>query len=68
VKEAAEMLSLSRRTLWLLTKEGKLKAVRYGRAVRYSIDDLRQHVEKQRQASAAEPTKSRPSRKAALAK
>jgi excisionase family DNA binding protein len=37
VAEAAKMLTLSRRTLWRLTKDGKLPAVRYGRAVRYWI-------------------------------
>ena len=51
VAEAAKMLSLSRRTLWRLTKDGKLKAIRYGRAVRYSIDELRRHMDEQAKSS-----------------
>jgi excisionase family DNA binding protein len=53
VEQAAEVLSLSRRTLWRLTKDGKLPSVRYGRAVRYWIEDLKKWVEKQREASNA---------------
>jgi excisionase family DNA binding protein len=41
VEQAAAVLSLSRRTLWRLTKEGQLPAGRYGRAVRYWIEDLK---------------------------
>ncbi len=51
VEQAVEILSLSRRTLWKLTKEGKLPAVRHGRAVRYAVEDLRRYVEQQREAS-----------------
>jgi excisionase family DNA binding protein len=51
VAEAAKMLSLSRRTLWRLTKAGKLPAVRYGRAVRYSVDELRRHIQEHAKAS-----------------
>ena len=51
VEQAAAVLSLSRRTLWRLTKDGKLPAVRYGRAVRYWIEDLKAWIEQRRQAS-----------------
>jgi excisionase family DNA binding protein len=54
VEEAAAMLSLSRRTLWRLTKAGKLPAIRYGRAVRYAVDDLRKHLEQKRASSKTE--------------
>ncbi len=39
-KEAAAQLAISERTLYSLTKEGKLPAVRLGRSVRYDIEDL----------------------------
>jgi excisionase family DNA binding protein len=48
VKEAAEMTSLSTRTLWTLTNRGELPAVRIGRAVRYSVDDLRDWIARRR--------------------
>ncbi len=40
-REAARMLSVCERTLFALTKSGDIPAVRIGRAVRYSVDDLR---------------------------
>jgi excisionase family DNA binding protein len=61
VEQAAAVLSLSRRTLWRLTKDGKLPAVRYGRAVRYWIEDLKKWVEQQREASNAETIQSKAS-------
>ena len=40
--DAAQLLAISERTLWTLTKEGKIPCVRLGRSVRYSVEDLRQ--------------------------
>ena len=37
-EEAAEILSLSKWTVWKYGREGKLKAVRFGRTVRYSLE------------------------------
>lgn len=38
---AAKMLSISERTLWAYTKEGKIPHVRLGRRVLYDPEDLR---------------------------
>ena len=46
--EAAHALAVSQRTLWSFTHRGKLRCVRLGRSVRYSLDDLRTFVEAQR--------------------
>lgn len=40
-REAAKTLSICERTLYALTKRGELPVVRIGRAVRYSLDDLK---------------------------
>jgi excisionase family DNA binding protein len=40
-REAARLLGISPRTVWNLTATGQSSAVRIGRSVRYSIDDLR---------------------------
>ena len=45
-KEAAKTLSICERTLYGLTKRGELPAVRIGRAVRYSVDDLKAWIKK----------------------
>ena len=37
-EEAAEVLSLSKWTVWKYGREGKLKAVRFGRTVRYELE------------------------------
>jgi excisionase family DNA binding protein len=47
-RQAAAALAVSERTLWGLTKAGKVPCVRLGRAVRYSPDDLRAFVLAQR--------------------
>lgn len=36
--EVAEMLGLSKQTVWKYGREGKLNAVRFGRTVRYDIE------------------------------
>lgn len=44
-RQAAAALQVCEKTLWSLTRDGKLPAVRIGRAVRYSVDDLRRFTE-----------------------
>ena len=43
-REAARMLAICERTLYTLTKAGAIPAVRIGRAMRYSVEDLRAWV------------------------
>jgi excisionase family DNA binding protein len=43
-REAAKLLSVCERTLYMLTKAGEIPAVRIGRAVRYSVDELQAWV------------------------
>ena len=47
-REAARMLSISTRTLWTFTNRGEIPCVRIGKAVRYSVNDLCQWVERSR--------------------
>ncbi|MBI1312160.1 helix-turn-helix domain-containing protein [bacterium] len=47
-QEAAQRLCISERTLWGLTKAGAIPAVRIGRSVRYSVDDLASFIERQK--------------------
>lgn len=44
--EAAELLAISERTLWGLTKRGAVECVRVGRSVRYSRAALLAFVSK----------------------
>lgn len=37
-EEAAEVLRLSKWTVWKYGREGKIKAVRFGRTVRYDLE------------------------------
>ena len=39
-REAAKYLAVSEKTLWNLENEGKISAVRFGRTIRYALDDL----------------------------
>ena len=39
-KQAAQELQISERKLWQMRKEGKIRAVRFGRSVRYDRADL----------------------------
>jgi excisionase family DNA binding protein len=41
VRQAARALALCDKTLHELTKRGELPCIRYGRAVRYDVADLR---------------------------
>jgi len=45
--EGARLMGVSPRTLFQMEKDGKIKAVRIGRSVRYSPDALRKWVEQQ---------------------
>jgi excisionase family DNA binding protein len=47
--EAAEMLSISKRSLWSRTASGEIPSVRIGRSVRYSIHDLHDWVDAQKE-------------------
>jgi len=40
-REAAKLLSVCEKTLWTLTQRGDIPCLRIGRAVRYSMEDLR---------------------------
>jgi hypothetical protein len=45
-RQAAESLSICEKTLWSITMpRGPLRAVKIGRSVRYSIQDLREFIE-----------------------
>lgn len=44
VREAAQRLAVSERTLFTLTAAGELPAVRIGRAVRYSVAALEKFI------------------------
>ena len=46
--EAAKALAISHRTLWELTRSGKIPHVRLSRKIiRYRLSDLEMHVEEQ---------------------
>lgn len=47
-QEAAEALTISERSLWLLTHEGKIPCVRLGRSVRYDPRDIQAWIEAQK--------------------
>ena len=47
-KEAAARLAISPRLLWSLTRQGALRSVRIGRAVRYDLTDLLAWIERQK--------------------
>jgi len=44
-EEAAEVLGLSKWTVWKYGREGKIKAVRFGRTVRYDLEGGTNNVE-----------------------
>ena len=45
-REAAELLSISERKLWQLTKDGKINAIRLGHSVRYRPADVQRDLDK----------------------
>ena len=50
VREAADLLRVSDRTLWTLTNEGGIPAVKVGRSVRYDQADLAKWIAAQKTA------------------
>lgn len=44
VREAADVLKISERTLWTLTNSGEVPSVRVGRSVRYDQNDLTEWI------------------------
>ncbi len=46
-REAAACLGISERTLWTLTKEGKIPSINIGSSVRYPIESLKNWIEEQ---------------------
>jgi excisionase family DNA binding protein len=53
-REAAKALCICEKSLWTLTKRGEIPAVRIGRSVRYSLDDLKKWIQGRSQKSALE--------------
>jgi len=47
-RQAARLLSVSPRTLFSLTKTGRIPVVRIGRATRYSPKDLEKFIDRNR--------------------
>jgi len=45
-RQAARSLNVCERTLYGLTRRGQIPAIRIGRAVRYSVDDLKAWIKK----------------------
>jgi len=50
-RETAAAMGICERTLYGLTKAGELPVVRIGRAVRYSMDDIRAWIKKSKKFS-----------------
>mgnify|MGYP001582181443 CR=1 FL=1 len=49
--QAAKALTISARTLWQLTQDGKIRCVRINRLVRYDPQDLLVYIERQKKCS-----------------
>lgn len=52
-KQAALVLAISERTLWQLTQDGEIPAIKLGGSVRYSVDDLKRSIEAHKQTHCA---------------
>jgi excisionase family DNA binding protein len=50
-REAAKALGICERTLYALTKRGEIPAVRSGRIVRYSVEDLKAWIKNSKKIS-----------------
>jgi excisionase family DNA binding protein len=48
INEAAKLLTISSRTVWELTRRGKLRCIRIHRLVRYDTQDLLAYIEEQK--------------------
>jgi excisionase family DNA binding protein len=44
-RQAAQMLAISERTLWDLTRRRDIACVRIGRSVRYTVTDLQSYID-----------------------
>ncbi len=53
-REACRLLCICPRKLWQLSADGKLRAVKIGRMVRYSRQDLMDFINAQRQTAPAQ--------------
>jgi excisionase family DNA binding protein len=51
-RDAAHALNLSERTLFTLRAQGKLRAVRIGKAVKYDLEELRAFVARAKEGQA----------------
>jgi excisionase family DNA binding protein len=54
-RQTAAALQVCEKTLWSLTRDGKLPAVRIGRAVRYDLADVRRFIEASKAAPGGRP-------------
>ncbi len=45
-RQAAQLLSISERTLWEITKRGEIRRVKVGRLVRYDPSDLKAWIDR----------------------
>ena len=54
IKQTAAALALCEKSVWTLTRDGKLPAVRIGRAVRYAREDVLRFVEAAKQPADAQ--------------
>jgi excisionase family DNA binding protein len=50
-RQASKALNVCERTLYGLSKSGKLPVVHIGRAVRYSVDDIRAWIDRTKKTS-----------------
>jgi excisionase family DNA binding protein len=46
IKEAADYLAISERTLWTLHKEGRIPAIHFRRTTRFDMADLAAFIER----------------------
>lgn len=46
-EEAAEVLRLTKQTIWKYGREGKLRTVRFGRTVRYDLERSNYDIQNQ---------------------
>jgi excisionase family DNA binding protein len=54
-RTASRLLAISPRTLWQLTRDGIVPAVRFGRSVRYAVEDLQAAIARLREAQGGAP-------------
>jgi len=45
IRETAAALALCEKSVWSLTRDGRLPVVRIGRSVRYDVADVRRFIE-----------------------